>query len=311
MRLDAVGKRYGLRQPWVVRDVTQHLDAGRLIKVEGPNGSGKSTLLRVLAGVTAPSAGRVTGRPRAGYVPERFPGGLGFSAREYLTHMSRIHGLAGPGVTAAVDEWLARLGATDYAGSPLRTLSKGMCQKVAIAQALVARPGLLVLDEAWTGLDLAARATLDAAVRERLSEGGTVVFVDHDPARLTDRVDERWRLTVGTVTVVVGQRDATEALAHGGVAARPGVAGTEKAAAPAGQEIVVIDVSGLDQALLARFATMPGVLSAQPDGADGADGPVRVTVHATASDDVLRQVLSWDGAHVGAVRAATERESAQ
>jgi len=76
-------------------------------------------------------------------------------------------------------------------------------------------------------------------------------------------------------------------------------------------QIVVIDVSGLDQALLARFATMPGVLSAQPDGADGADGPVRVTVHATASDDVLRQVLSWDGAHVGAVRAATERESAQ
>lgn len=58
MRLDAVGKRYGLRQPWVVRDVSQDVAAGRLIRVEGPNGSGKSTLLRVLAGATMPSAGQ-------------------------------------------------------------------------------------------------------------------------------------------------------------------------------------------------------------------------------------------------------------
>lgn len=163
MRVEAVGKRYGLRQPWVVRDVTRNIAAGRLIKLEGPNGSGKSTLLSMLAGILAPSAGRVTGRPRTGYVPERFPGGLAFSAREYLTHMGRIHGLVGAAGPAAVEEWLERLGATEYAGSPLRTLSKGMCQKVAIAQALLAKPGLLVLDEAWTGLDQAARATLDAA----------------------------------------------------------------------------------------------------------------------------------------------------
>jgi ABC-type multidrug transport system ATPase subunit len=129
MRLEAVGKRYGLRRPWVVRDVSQVLAAGRLIKLEGPNGSGKSTLLRVTAGVTAPSAGRVSGRPRVGYVPERFPGGLAFSGREYLTHMSRIHGLAGATVPAAVDEWLERLGATEYAGSPLRTLSKGCARR--------------------------------------------------------------------------------------------------------------------------------------------------------------------------------------
>ena len=166
-----MGKRYGLRQPWIVRNVSQEVAAGQLIRLEGRNGSGKSTLLRVMAGVSTPSAGRVTGRPRAGYVPERFPGGLAFSAREYLLHMGRIHGLAGPAVSRTVDDWLDRLGAADYAGSPLRTLSKGMCQKVAIAQALLARPGLLVLDEAWTGLDQAARGALDAAVAERLADG--------------------------------------------------------------------------------------------------------------------------------------------
>jgi ABC-type multidrug transport system ATPase subunit len=171
VRLEAVSKRYGLRQPWVVRDVTREVAAGQLIRLEGPNGSGKSTLLRVLAGVTRPTAGRVTGRPHTGYVPERFPGGLGFSAREYLQHLARIHGLSGAAVDAAVDEWLGRLGAADYAGTPLRTLSKGMCQKVAIAQALLAGPDLLVLDEAWTGLDQAARAMLDAAVAERVAAG--------------------------------------------------------------------------------------------------------------------------------------------
>ena len=57
MRLESVGKRYGLRQPWIVRDVSLDVPPGRLIRLEGRNGSGKSTLLRVAAGVSLPSAG--------------------------------------------------------------------------------------------------------------------------------------------------------------------------------------------------------------------------------------------------------------
>src|SRR6202012_2842756 len=93
MRLEAGGKRYGMRQPWVVRGGTAELPAGRLIRVSGRNGSGKSTLLRVVAGVSLPSAGRVTGRPPTGYVPERFPGGLPFSGREDLLYLGRGHGV--------------------------------------------------------------------------------------------------------------------------------------------------------------------------------------------------------------------------
>jgi ABC-2 type transport system ATP-binding protein len=59
VRLEAVGKRYGIRAPWVVRGVSADLPAGRLIRVAGRNGSGKSTLLRVVAGVSRPSAGKV------------------------------------------------------------------------------------------------------------------------------------------------------------------------------------------------------------------------------------------------------------
>jgi ABC-type multidrug transport system ATPase subunit len=209
VRLEAVGKRYGLHQPWVVRGVSANVPAGRLIRVAGRNGSGKSTLLRVVAGVSLPSAGKVTGRPRTGYVPERFPGGLPFSGRDYLLHLARIHGLRGAAGRRSVEEWLERLGAAGYAGQSLRSMSKGMCQKMAIAQALLPSPGLLVLDEAWTGLDQAARAELDAAVGERVAAGGTVLFVDHDQARLAGREDERWNLDDdGRVTVLTGPAPA-------------------------------------------------------------------------------------------------------
>ncbi len=293
MRLEAVGKRYGLRQPWVVRDVSQDVTAGRLIRLEGVNGSGKSTLLRVLAGASTASAGRVTGRPRTGYVPERFPGGLAFSAREYLGHMSRIHGLTGSAAAAAVAEWLERLGATEYAGSPMRTLSKGMCQKVAIAQALLASPGLLVLDEAWTGLDQAARGALDAAVAERLAAGACVLFVDHDAARLAGRVDERWRLAGGTVTVASG------------------APARETTTLPDRNGAVIIDVTGLEAGSLAQLNGLAGVLSVHPGAAAGEApgyviGPMQVAVVAAQSDSVLRHLLSWDGLHVRAVHAAPE-----
>jgi ABC-type multidrug transport system ATPase subunit len=205
MRLDAVGKRYGMRQPWVVQGFSAGPLNGRLVRVTGRNGSGKSTLLRVVAGVSRPSAGQVTGRPHCGYVPERFPGGLPFSGRDYLLHLARVHGLRGGSGARAVEGWLERLGAASYADQPVRSMSKGMCQKMALAQALLPSPGLLVLDEAWTGLDSAARGALDAAVTERVAAGGTVLFVDHDPARLAGREDERWDFgSPGLVTVLAG-----------------------------------------------------------------------------------------------------------
>jgi len=287
MRLESVGKRYGPRQPWVVRSVSLDVLPGRLIRLEGRNGSGKSTLLRVAAGVSLPSTGRVTGRPHTGYVPERFPGGLPFSGRDYLLHLARVHGLRGPGAARAVDEWLDRLGAAGYAGQPLRALSKGMCQKVAIAQALLARPGLLVLDEAWTGLDQAARGELDAAVAERLADGGAVMFVDHEQARLAGRISERWRLDdSGQVTVADGFGDAA------------GGAGSGFAA----ETVVVIELSGLESSPAAVLGGLPGVLSL--------DGAV-VRVSSGASDEVLRQVLGWDGVHVTGVRTEPAAQTGQ
>jgi ABC-2 type transport system ATP-binding protein len=286
MRMEAVGKRYGVREPWIVRDVSANVSPGTLIRLEGRNGSGKSTLLRVAAGVSRPSTGKVTGRPHTGYVPERFPGTLPFTGRDYLLHLARVHGLRGATVASRVDSWLERLGAAGYADRPLRGLSKGMCQKIAITQALLPDPGLLVLDEAWTGLDQAARGALDAAALERVADGGTVMFVDHEQTRLRGKISQRWRFDgSGRVTMMSGDAGSAD--------------DTEAGEKPEARETVIIELDGLEPGAAARLAKIPGVLSAT--------GAI-VRVAAARSDDVLRQVLAWDGVHVVSVRAGQEAD---
>jgi ABC-2 type transport system ATP-binding protein len=276
VRLDGVGKRYGFRQPWVVREVRLEIRPGALVRLEGKNGTGKSTLLRMIAGVSVPTKGTVTGRPITGYVPERFPPALPFTARDYLTHLGRIHGLPPDELDGRIDACLERFGGLEFAGVPLRNMSKGMCQKVAVAQALLPSAGLLVLDEAWTGLDVEAKAELDAAVAERLANGGSVVFVDHDPRRLDHLEAERWRIERGQA-VAVG-------------AGRPGAA-APAAPAAAPSAVVEITVAGYPPLLLAE---LPGLISQRSDGEVAI-----VRVAADESDTALRRLLAaGEGVHV-------------
>ncbi|WP_345746199.1 ATP-binding cassette domain-containing protein [Streptomyces sp. ODS28] len=263
MRLRGVGRRYGAAGPWVLRDVDLALPEGALLRFEGANGGGKSTLLRLLAGVDAPSAGRITGRPRCGYVPERFPAALPLTARRYLTRLARVHGLDRAEAARAAGEWLERFGAGRFAGTRMDRLSKGSSQKVAVAQALLARPGLLVLDEAWTGLDAAARAELDRAVAERVTDGGTVAFVDHDPRRLAGRADAAYRVTDAALVPV-----------------RP-VPPQQSQAAPA----VVIEAEGPPGA---DPPPLPGGTEAE----HGPGGTLRLTAPEPFSDAVLRALLT-------------------
>lgn len=266
MRLEGVGLRYGWRGPWVVRDVDLELPTGRLIRAQGANGCGKSTLLRVVAGAARPDRGRVLGRPaRTAYVPERFPPALPFGALEYLRLMGRVHGLSDVEAERRGARLLARFGAEEHTGRPLARLSKGTCQKVAVVQALLAEPELLVLDEAWTGLDTDSRVVLDEEVERRVAEGATVVYVDHDPARLAERTDLRWTVDDGTVAVT-----------------------RQVAAAP-----VRIDCTGLTDGV-AELSALPGVRAV----ATLPDGGVRLETDEAHSDAVLRALLAEPGAHV-------------
>jgi ABC-type Mn2+/Zn2+ transport system ATPase subunit len=265
LRLDNVGRRYGLRGPWVLRGVHLSVPPGNLIRVEGTNGTGKSTLLRLLAGIDAPSEGRITGRPRTAYVPERFPTALPFTALGYLTHLGTVHGLSRPAAKRAAGDWLDRFGAGAYARTPMAQLSKGSSQKVAVAQALLADPELLVLDEAWTGLDADARDELERAVAERTAAGTAVVFVDHDPRRLA------------------GAPDATYTVLDGGLDRR-----TEQgtSASSSGPHALVV-VQGPHAARLPADALRQATHTEET-----APGTHRLTVPASHSDVLLRALLT-------------------
>ncbi|MGJ5752650.1 ABC transporter ATP-binding protein [Streptomyces puniciscabiei] len=263
LRLAGVGRRYGLRGPWVLRGVDLTLTPGTLTRIEGANGTGKSTLLRLLARLDAPTEGRVTGRPRTAYVPERFPSALPFTALGYLTRLGAVHGLGRRAAVQAAATWLERFGAAAYAGTPMARLSKGGSQKVAVAQALLAEPELLVLDEAWTGLDAAAREELERAVAERTAAGGAVVFVDHDPRRLA------------------GAPDATYTVLDGGLKCRTG-----SGSSPGGA-LTLVTVRGPAGARLPPEAAPPAALAEET-----APGRYRLAVPASHSDVVLRALLT-------------------
>ncbi|MET9882830.1 ATP-binding cassette domain-containing protein [Streptomyces sp. NPDC006430] len=260
MKLSGVGRRYGLRRPWILRGVALELPPGALVRIEGRNGGGKSTLLRLVAGIDTPTEGRITGRPhRTGYVPERFPATLPLTAAAYLTHMGRVHGLTRAEAVHRAAGWLERFGAAGLAGTPLAELSKGSSQKVAVAQALLAEPGLLVLDEAWTGLDAPARAELDRAVAERTTAGGTVVFVDHDPARLAGAADAHHRVE-GVALVPVrapagaGRYVRIEAVGPPGAEPPPGLAAEP---APGGGLRLTVPAARSDAVLCELLTTRP------------------------------------------------------
>lgn len=205
LRCDAVGKRYGAGR-WVLRDVSMEVPAGDVLAVAGGNGSGKSTLLRILVGLSRPTTGSVSGRPsRIGYVPDRFTVHDRVSAISYLTHMGRIRGLSASAARARGHHLLERLSLVGGRDAPLRTLSKGNAQKVALAQALLVPPDLLVLDEPWSGLDVSAHGVLAESIDEVAAQGGAVVFTDHREAITETRARSVCTIDDGRVSLRAGR----------------------------------------------------------------------------------------------------------
>ena len=195
MRFDQVWFRYARRAGWTLTAVDAIIRPGETIVVLGRNGAGKSTLLQLAAGVLRPSRGAVRDRPQVvGWVPERFPAEQPFTAGQYLRRMSALRG----GHTD-VDSWIDRLKLTEHRHTRLADLSKGTAQKVGLAQALLVRPDLLVLDEPWEGLDSHARALIPALVGEVTRAGGAVLVSDHrgEIAGLPEAI--RWTVAEGTV----------------------------------------------------------------------------------------------------------------
>lgn len=174
-----------------LRGVSATFDAGSITTIEGPNGSGKSTLLSILGTAARPTKGSVAwlpfgedqadARAHVGWLGHEALVYPDLSGRENLAWVAETHGLGADTVERAG----ARVGLGEWSKRPVRSMSRGQKQRVALARAILHAPGLLLLDEPTTGLDVAGVSLLVDVVREEAKAGAVVVVVTHEKA-LTD-----------------------------------------------------------------------------------------------------------------------------
>lgn len=172
-----------------LKGVSFNIEDGEFFGLLGPNGAGKTTLINILAGLSRATSGQVSvcgfdvvkdyakSRQALGVVPQELVFDPFFSVRETLRIQSAYFGLRRN--DAWIDELLANLGLTDKADANMRQLSGGMKRRVLVAQALVHRPRVIVLDEPTAGVDVELRQTLWQFIAKLNKEGHTVLLTTH------------------------------------------------------------------------------------------------------------------------------------
>jgi ABC-2 type transport system ATP-binding protein len=274
-------RRFGAKL--AVADLSLTVGRGEIFGFLGPNGAGKTTSLKMLLGLIAPTsgAGRVLGAPlgdrrtraRLGFLPEHFRFHDWLTGREFLDFHGRLYGIERHTLARRATELLERVDLVDAANRTIRTYSKGMMQRIGLAQALLNRPDLVFLDEPTSGLDPLGRMLVRDIIRELRSEGVAVFLNSHllgEVEATCDRVafvkegrtvhemrldavepafDVHLRIgplkdgalealaRIGTVEGVpaTGTGDAAAALGGSGAAAQPG--GTASEEAPGGSAL--------------------------------------------------------------------------
>jgi ABC-type multidrug transport system ATPase subunit len=222
IELKGVSKQYGRKNagPVALRDVTLSIPAGSVWGVIGPNGAGKSTLLGLVLGFLRPSAGTVTiadVSPRdylrmhgASYLPERFALPPAWRVEEAVQMLARLDN--SPASTAS--DTLTRLGLDQHARKRVRELSRGLLQRLGLAQALLARRGLVVLDEPTEGLDPIWRIALRDIIADLRAGGATILISSHDLGEVERITDRAVILEGGAVSDIIDTRSAVQWLSY-------------------------------------------------------------------------------------------------
>lgn len=299
IEFEGLTKRYGALA--ALDSMTASVPHGRVIGLLGHNGAGKSTLIKLILGLIAPSAGRlaVLGRDpwrthalrrNIGYLPENAAFYPNLSGRELLDYLARLK-RAGHG---QVQTLLERVGLADAAKRRIGTYSKGMRQRLGLAQALLGAPELLLLDEPTTGLDPQASRELYRIVGELRTDGRCVVISSHLLAELEPHID-------GALIMRQGRLLAAGSLAELG----------EQAALPA--RVLLRPYENAVRELLTRLADRKLSAQPRPDGRLELELPRTAKLHAlrelvddpaVADLDVreptLTQLYEWLGASPGA-----------
>ena len=189
------------RPKCALRPLHLSVEEGEIFGFLGPNGAGKTTTLKMLMGLVFPTSGsaRILGmdindptvKAQIGFLPEQPYFYDYLTAQELLDYYGRLSGLAGKDLSQRVEKVLGRVGLPDVAGMQLRKFSKGMLQRVGIAQAILHEPKVVFFDEPMSGLDPMGRREVRDLMEQLKHEGKTVFFSTHilsDAEALCDRV---------------------------------------------------------------------------------------------------------------------------
>ncbi len=273
VELDRVSKAYGRQR--VLEEINLAIAPGECLALLGPNGAGKTTLFKLMLGLVRPDGGALeidgvsstapafrSQRGAIGFLPENVSFHDAMTGKELLTFYARLKGAS----AAQCPELLERVGLADAASRRVATYSKGMRQRLGLAQALLGRPRLLVLDEPTTGLDAALRQTFFDILRNFKEAGVTILISSHALTEIEARAD-RYAILQGGRIAAIGALDALQQ--ESGLPVR-----------------IRVRLPANKVGALRKIAGDRGTLTSQPDG--------RVEIACAPADKVplMRDILS-------------------
>src|SRR5579863_493614 len=285
IKAEGLTKRYGATL--AVDHIDLAVNAGEIVGILGPNGSGKTTTILMLLGLTEPTSGHaeVAGydplraplevKRRAGYLPDQIGFYDGLSARDNLAYTGRLAGLSRPEIDERFTAALGRVGLGDVGLARVATFSQGMRQRLGLAEILMKRPSVAILDEPTTALDPHSTQEFLAMIRGLKADGTAVLLSSHhldQVQSVCDRVAlfNRGRIVLaGTVTELAGR-----------------VLG--------GGYVIDVEVRGPEGAMgvAERLAAMAGIVRVQPLGAGQGSRRYRVDCQSDLRAEIARHLAA-------------------
>jgi ABC-2 type transport system ATP-binding protein len=277
--VEHLSKNYG--RVVAVDDISFDVPKGEILGFLGPNGAGKTTTMRILTGYMPPTSGRATvagydvfsqsldARRHIGYLPETVPLYPEMTPRAYLDFMGKIRGLDGPTRRARIDDVAEKVRITDMMSRLIGKLSKGYRQRVGLAQALLADPDVLVLDEPTIGLDPRQIVETRQVIRNLAGEH-TVILSTHILPEVSMTCQRVVIINRGKIAAI----DTPENLQR----------------RMRGADALDVEVRGPAEAIRAALQAIPDVISIN-ERADGKDATV-FSLECTAGSDVREHIAS-------------------